>query len=85
MRTRHVGPRFGSATRSSTRSSQEECAKVLRCHFDGNGLFNGTSNRRTPPDGPLWPVGYRLLTDADISLNEKDLCPLTGLNVVGLR
>jgi lysophospholipase L1-like esterase len=56
-----------------------ECAKVLRCRFDGNRLFDLTSNRVTPPDGPLLPQAQWAFTDLDISRNTADLCPIPGL------
>jgi lysophospholipase L1-like esterase len=60
----------------------EECAAVLRCHFDSNYLFNWSSNRVTAPDGPLLPYDQWRLTDQDISRNEglgKYLCPVQGV------
>lgn len=57
----------------------EECAKVVRCRFDGNSLFNLTSNRATPPDGPLLPQNQWAFTDLDISRNTASLCPIPGL------
>lgn len=56
-----------------------ECAKVLRCRFDGNQLFNLTSNRVSPPDGPLLPYAQWNFTDLDISRNTASLCPIPGL------
>jgi lysophospholipase L1-like esterase len=57
----------------------EECAKVLRCRFDGNKLFDWSSNRISPPDGQLLPQAYWNLTDLDISRNTVSLCPIPGL------
>lgn len=57
----------------------EECGKVLRCRFDGNRLFDLTSNRVTPPDGPLLPQAQWAFTDLDISRNTASLCPIPGL------
>lgn len=57
----------------------EECDKVLRCRFDDLRLFNLTSNRSTPPDGPLLPQGSWAFTDLDISRNTASLCPIPGL------
>jgi lysophospholipase L1-like esterase len=56
-----------------------ECGKVLRCRFDGNRLFDLTSNRVTPPDGALLPQAQWAFTDLDISRNTASLCPLPGL------
>ncbi len=56
-----------------------ECAKVLRCRFDGNRLFDLTSNRVTPPDGPLLPQAQWAFTDLDISRNTASFCPIPGL------
>ncbi|WP_426572852.1 DUF4214 domain-containing protein [Aquihabitans sp. McL0605] len=57
----------------------EECGKVLRCRFDGNHLFDLTSNRVSPPDGPLLPQAQWAFTDLDISRNTASFCPLPGL------
>lgn len=57
----------------------EECGKVLRCRYDGNRLFDLTSNRVTPPDGPLLPQGQWAFTDLDISRNTASLCPIPGI------
>ncbi|MGN6694626.1 MAG: SGNH/GDSL hydrolase family protein, partial [Aquihabitans sp.] len=57
----------------------EECGKVLRCRFDGNRLFDLTSNRVTPPDGPLLPQAQWAFTDLDISRNTASLCPIPGI------
>ncbi|MCU1369201.1 MAG: lipolytic protein family [Ilumatobacteraceae bacterium] len=57
----------------------EECGKVLRCRFDGNRLFDVTSNRVSPPDGPLLPQAQWAFTDLDISRNTASLCPIPGL------
>jgi lysophospholipase L1-like esterase len=57
----------------------EECGKVLRCRFDGNRLFDLTSNRVTPPDGPLLPQNLWAFTDLDISRNTASFCPIPGL------
>lgn len=61
----------------------EECAKVLRCRFDGHATFNFSSNRAEPPFGPILPRDQWQFTDLDISRNASGLggalCPLTGL------
>ena len=57
----------------------EECGKVLRCRFDGNRLFDLTSNRVSPPDGALLPQAQWAFTDLDISRNTANLCPIPGL------
>lgn len=57
----------------------EECGKVLRCRFDGNRLFDLTSNRVTPPDGALLPQSQWAFTDLDISRNTASFCPIPGL------
>jgi len=57
----------------------EECGKVLRCRFDGNRLFDLTSNRVSPPDGPLLPQAQWAFTDLDISRNTASFCPIPGL------
>jgi lysophospholipase L1-like esterase len=57
----------------------EECAKVLRCRFDGNKLFDWSSNRISPPYGQLLPQEHWNLTDLDISRNTVSLCPIPGL------
>ncbi|MCB1040043.1 MAG: DUF4214 domain-containing protein [Acidimicrobiales bacterium] len=57
----------------------EECAKVLRCRFDSNRLFDLTSNRSSPPDGPLLPQAQWNFTDLDISRNTSTGCPIPGL------
>ncbi len=57
----------------------EECNKVLRCRFDGNRLFDLTSNRVTPPDGALLPQAQWAFTDLDISRNTASFCPIPGL------
>jgi len=57
----------------------EECGKVLRCRYDGNRLFDLTSNRVSPPDGALLPQAQWAFTDLDISRNTASLCPIPGL------
>lgn len=57
----------------------EECAKVLRCKFDDNRLFDLTSNRVSPPNGALLPQAQWAFTDLDISRNTASLCPIPGL------
>lgn len=61
----------------------QECAKVIQCRFDGNQLFDWSSNRISPPDGQLLPLAARNLTDNDISRNTQSLCPLSGLSSDG--
>ncbi len=56
-----------------------ECGKVLRCRFDGNRLFDLTSNRVSPPDGALLPQAQWAFTDLDISRNTASFCPIPGL------
>jgi len=56
-----------------------ECDKVLRCRFDGNHLFDLTSNRVSPPDGALLPQAKWAFTDLDISRNTASLCPVPGI------
>lgn len=72
-----------SAVRTRTKEYNavlaEECAKVLRCRFDGGALFDLTSNRVSPPDGPLLPQAQWNFTDLDISRNTASLCPIPGL------
>ncbi|HEV7760083.1 MAG TPA: SGNH/GDSL hydrolase family protein, partial [Acidimicrobiales bacterium] len=61
---------------------QAECGEWLRCRFDANRLFNMTSNRVTPPFGPLLPHAQWAFTDNDISRNEGAgtfLCPVQGV------
>lgn len=63
-----------------------ECGQWLRCRYDGDWLFNLTSNRATPPNGPLKPVNQRPFTDLDISRNEgfwAFSCPVQGLTAGG--
>jgi lysophospholipase L1-like esterase len=58
-----------------------ECAAWLRCRYDGDRLFNMTSNRVNPPHGPLLPRASWAFTDSDISRNEgagRFLCPVQG-------
>lgn len=57
----------------------QECAKVVRCRTDANQLFNLTSNRVNPPDGPLLPFDQWAFTDLDISRNTATGCPIPGL------
>jgi lysophospholipase L1-like esterase len=60
----------------------DECAKVLRCKYDDAALFNLTSNRVSPPDGPLLPQNQWRFVDGDISRNEGvgvALCPVQGV------
>ena len=57
----------------------EECGAVLRCKTDGLTLFDLTSNRSTPPDGPLLPQAQWQFTDLDISRNTAFACPIPGL------
>jgi lysophospholipase L1-like esterase len=57
----------------------DECGKVLRCRYDGNRLFDLTSNRVTPPDGPLLPQNQWAFTDSDISRNTASFCPIPGI------
>jgi lysophospholipase L1-like esterase len=59
-----------------------ECATWLRCRFDGNRLFDMTSNRVSPPHGPLLPHSQWQFKDGDISRNEGvgvGLCPVQGV------
>ncbi len=59
----------------------EECAAVLRCRFDGHAFFNRSSNRVSPPGGPLLPRNQWWFQDQDISHNDNSflggLCPVT--------
>jgi len=72
-----------AAVRARTKAYNDvlatECAKVLRCRFDDQQLFDLTSNRVTPPDGPLLPQAQWNFTDLDISRNTASLCPIPGL------
>jgi lysophospholipase L1-like esterase len=61
---------------------QAECGQWLRCRFDGNRLFDMTSNRVSPPHGPLLPHDRWAFTDGDISRNTGvgvGLCPVQGV------
>lgn len=57
----------------------DECSLVLRCRSDNESLFDLTSNRTTPPDGPLLPQAQWRFTDQDISRNTSFGCPIPGL------
>lgn len=61
---------------------EAECGQWLRCRYDGDRLFNLTSNRVTPPNGPLLPQNQWAFTDNDISRNEgigRYICPVQGV------
>lgn len=69
-------------TKDYNAALRAECGQWLRCRYDGDRLFNLTSNRVSPPDGPLKPRAQWDFTDADISRNEgagRYLCPVQGL------
>ena len=60
----------------------EECGAVLRCRYDDHFFFNFSSNRTSPPHGPLLPRNQWGFEDRDISHNRKTgsidwsgLCP----------
>lgn len=58
-----------------------ECGAWLRCRYDDDRLFDLTSNRVSPPHGPLLPHNQWAFTDNDISRNEgagRYLCPVQG-------
>jgi lysophospholipase L1-like esterase len=57
----------------------QECAAVIRCRYDGNALFDRTSNRASSPSGPLLPRDQWWFEDRDISFNQGDnagYCPV---------
>ncbi|HYF47340.1 MAG TPA: GDSL-type esterase/lipase family protein, partial [Acidimicrobiales bacterium] len=59
---------------------EEECALVLRCRFDGHGLFRRTSNRVDPfsNSSPYLPESQWGFRDQDISHDQgtwRALCP----------
>ncbi len=59
-----------------------ECGQWLRCRYDDDRLFNLTSNRVSPPHGPLLPQSQWQFKDSDISRNEGvgiGLCPVQGV------
>ncbi|WCO65028.1 DUF4214 domain-containing protein [Iamia majanohamensis] len=59
-----------------------ECAEWLRCRYDDDRLFDLTSNRASPPNGPLLPRAQWTFDDLDISRNEgvgRYLCPVQGV------
>jgi len=61
---------------------EAECGAWLRCRYDGDRLFDMTSNRVSPPNGPLLPRAQWAFTDGDISRNEGlgvGLCPVQGV------
>lgn len=61
---------------------EEECGAVLRCRYDGDAFFNRSSNRQTPPNGPLAAHGSWWFRDGDISHNDgfwDFLCPAPGI------
>jgi len=61
---------------------REECGAVLRCRYDGDLLFNRSSNRTTPPNGPVAPRAQWWFEDDDISHNTGTFawaCPAPGI------
>jgi len=57
----------------------QECIAVIRCRYDGNALFDRTSNRESSPSGPVLPRDQWWFEDRDISFNQGDnagYCPV---------